>query len=243
VHVIPVAASTIPTRTVLLPTMVLQKKKKKKERGESNNILIGPNGEVDSSTTFTVLTQFVTDDNTATGTLVAINRFYVQNGNVIPGYSLTTSYCSSAPYGGLASMGKKENGKKKKGQIIKILLGDAFSAGMVLVFSFWSAPGGGMWWLDEVYLSLLSFLPQIFSRHSQSPNGPCTSEPFVDGSLTLGNLRVGPLGSTTPTSATVATVATVTASVTTASATATTGVACRISLFLYLFFLLLIVVS
>lgn len=52
----------------------------------------------------TVVTQFLTDDGTPSGTLSEIKRFYVQNGNVIPqsmstisgvgGNSITTDYCT-----------------------------------------------------------------------------------------------------------------------------------------------------
>jgi cellulose 1,4-beta-cellobiosidase len=44
----------------------------------------GSGMEVDTSKPITVITQFITDDNTDSGTLVRINRFYAQGGKVIP---------------------------------------------------------------------------------------------------------------------------------------------------------------
>ena len=44
----------------------------------------GTSKTVDSSKVFTIVTQFVTVDGTNTGALKQINRFYVQNGKVIP---------------------------------------------------------------------------------------------------------------------------------------------------------------
>ncbi len=44
----------------------------------------GPGLTVDTNSKFTVVTQFLTSDNTTTGTLSEIRRLYVQNGVVIP---------------------------------------------------------------------------------------------------------------------------------------------------------------
>jgi hypothetical protein len=44
----------------------------------------GPAMSVDTTKPFTLVTQFITDDGTDTGTLKSINRFYVQDGKVIP---------------------------------------------------------------------------------------------------------------------------------------------------------------
>ena len=43
----------------------------------------GPGLTVDTNSKFTVVTQFLTSDNTSTGTLSEIRRLYVQNGQVI----------------------------------------------------------------------------------------------------------------------------------------------------------------
>jgi hypothetical protein len=44
---------------------------------------LGPGLTVDTTIPFTFVTQFVTADNTTTGTLSEIRQIYVQNGNVI----------------------------------------------------------------------------------------------------------------------------------------------------------------
>jgi cellulose 1,4-beta-cellobiosidase len=71
-----------------------------------NETFYGPNLIVDTPKPFTVVTQFITSDGTAAGTLSQINRLYVQNGVVIqnsnvtiPGItsvnSITEQYCTS----------------------------------------------------------------------------------------------------------------------------------------------------
>ena len=119
-----------------------------------NTTFYGPSMTVDTTSKFTVVTQFLTDDGTANGTLSEIKRFYVQNGVVIPnsesniagvtGNSITTSFCDAqktafndknvfADHGGMAAMGK------------------AFEAGMVLVMSLWDDYYAHALWLDSTY--------------------------------------------------------------------------------------------
>ncbi|KAJ5151946.1 hypothetical protein N7492_010241 [Penicillium capsulatum] len=141
---------------------------------------------VDTSKRFTVVTQFMTDDNTVHGTLSQIRRFYVQNGQVIQNAafnvsgnevdSLTNEYCSGSAdnfqrLGGLAQMGK------------------ALSRGMVLIFSIWNDSGAFMNWLDS------------------GNAGPCNStegDPALimkqhpETSVTFSNIRWGEIGSTLP---------------------------------------------
>ena len=66
---------------------------------------VGASFAIDSSQPFTVVTQFITNDNTDTGTLVAIRRLYRQGGRTVPlptvsvggsaFNSVTDSYCSA----------------------------------------------------------------------------------------------------------------------------------------------------
>ncbi len=49
-----------------------------------NQDFYGTSKTVDTSKPFTIVTQFVTADNTDAGALVQMNRFYVQGGKVIP---------------------------------------------------------------------------------------------------------------------------------------------------------------
>jgi cellulose 1,4-beta-cellobiosidase len=48
-----------------------------------NQTFLGPGMIVDTNSKFTVVTQFITDSGTSSGTLSEIRRLYVQNGKVI----------------------------------------------------------------------------------------------------------------------------------------------------------------
>ncbi|KAH9165142.1 hypothetical protein AeNC1_018570 [Aphanomyces euteiches] len=49
----------------------------------------------DTNKPFNVVTQFTTDDNTANGSLVQTNRFFVQDGKKAPGpQQVSDSYCN-----------------------------------------------------------------------------------------------------------------------------------------------------
>jgi cellulose 1,4-beta-cellobiosidase len=71
-----------------------------------NETFYGSNLIVDTTKPFTVVTQFITSDGTAAGTLSQINRLYVQNGvviqnsnvtipGIIPVNDITDQYCTS----------------------------------------------------------------------------------------------------------------------------------------------------
>lgn len=76
----------------------------------------GPGGTVDTSKSFTVVTQFNTNDGTASGNLISITRKYLQNGAVVAsantgGDTLTSEMCNTldsgaAGFGGLTTSGK-----------------------------------------------------------------------------------------------------------------------------------------
>lgn len=139
----------------------------------------GPGQTLDTSKPFTVVTQFITNDGTTTGTLSQINRYYVQNGVKLPaaapgGDVINANACSSAAnYDGLANMGA------------------ALGRGMVLTFSIWNDAGGNMNWLDS------------------GSNGPCSSTEgnptniianHPDTKVVFRNIRWGDIGSTGTTS-------------------------------------------
>ncbi|KAJ5674316.1 uncharacterized protein N7477_004250 [Penicillium maclennaniae] len=119
-----------------------------------NHSFFGPSMIVDTTSPFTVVTQFITDDGTSTGALSEIKRFYVQNGKVIPqsqstisgvsGNSITSDFCTAqkkafgdedvfTTHGGLEGMGA------------------ALADGMVLVMSLWDDHNSNMLWLDSTY--------------------------------------------------------------------------------------------
>ncbi|KAL9048265.1 MAG: hypothetical protein Q9162_007801 [Coniocarpon cinnabarinum] len=145
----------------------------------------GVNGDtVDTLRPFTVTTQFLTTDGTATGTLKEIRRLYVQNGKVIQNAavpfngatidSITDSYCQSS------SASFQQRGGLKQ-------MGAALGRGMVLIFSLWNDNGGNMNWLDS------------------GNAGPCSSsegapsliqqkDPSTD--VTFSNIKWGDIGTT-----------------------------------------------
>ncbi|KAH8890637.1 putative endo-beta-1,4-glucanase celB [Thozetella sp. PMI_491] len=100
-------------------------------------------GTVDTSKPFTVVTQFISADNTSISDLVEIRQLYVQGGKVIhspqavsgKGNSLTDAFCANST--AFATRGG-----------IK-LMGESLKRGMVLIFSIWNADDGFMGWLDQ----------------------------------------------------------------------------------------------
>jgi cellulose 1,4-beta-cellobiosidase len=110
---------------------------------------------VDTSKKFTVVTQFITDSGTASGTLSEIRRLYVQNGVVIqnskvnvPGMdaydSVTPAFCDAqkSAFGDTTSF-------QDKGGFAKMSAG--LANGMVLVLSVWDDHAVNMLWLDSTY--------------------------------------------------------------------------------------------
>lgn len=152
--------------------------------GLGDHSYYGYHDTVDTTKPFTVVTQFLTSDNTTEGSLTEIRRLYVQNDTVIQNAqvtfdgssldSITTSYCkaSSASFqqrGGLTQMG------------------NALGRGMVLIFSIWNDNSAYMNWLDS------------------GTAGPCNStqgNPALieaqdpSTSVTFSDVKIGDIGST-----------------------------------------------
>jgi len=184
---------------------------------------------VDTSSKFTVVTQFLTSTNSSSGTLSEIRRLYVQNGKVIqnskvniPGMdamdSITTNFCtqqkttfgdtnSFAAHGGLANMGK------------------AFANGMVLVMSVWDDHAANMLWLDSNYPTTADATKPGIARGtcattSGKPTDVETSA--ANASVTYSNIRFGPIGSTYTGSSTTTTTTGSSSSTTRTTSTSTT---------------------
>lgn len=118
-----------------------------------NKTFYGPGMTVDTTSPFTVVTQFITKDGTSTGTLSAINRIYVQNGVVInnaltdmtgvtPTGEITDAFCNQQK-----TATKDTNEFEKLGGLTK--MGKDLSTGMVLVMSLWDDYAVNMLWLDR----------------------------------------------------------------------------------------------
>ena len=172
-------------------------------QGAKTYIGVGSNNTIDSSKKLTVVTQFITDDGTAAGTLTEIRRLYVQNGKVFqnsktsvagvdPYDSITDGYCTAqktafnnpndfAAKGGMASMGR------------------ALDLGMVLAFSIWDDSGSYMLWLDS------TFPADSDSTTPGAARGPCATTSgrpddnaanYPDAAVTWSNVKIGDLDST-----------------------------------------------
>jgi len=158
---------------------------------------------VDTSKPFTVVTQFITTDNTDNGDLQEIRRIYVQGGKVIQnsatvepgmiGYnSINDSFCADqkkvfgdrndfAAKGGLKAMGK------------------ALANGMVLVLSLWDDHEVHMLWLDSDYPPNKSPSAPGVSRGacpitSGAPNDVEKNSP--NANVKYSNIKSGTIGST-----------------------------------------------
>ncbi len=152
----------------------------------------GPGLSVDTSKPFTVVTQFLTNDNTTTGTLAEIRRLYIQGGRVIPSTSETTNTGVSKIPGGYKGTITQDYCSARNTSDFNRLgglagMGASLARGMVLIFSIWNSPGDFMSWLDS------------------GNNGPCNAtegdpkrivEQTPDVSVTFSNIRWGDIGST-----------------------------------------------
>ncbi|KAJ3564404.1 hypothetical protein NP233_g8314 [Leucocoprinus birnbaumii] len=163
----------------------------------------GAGKTVDTTKPFTVVTQFITDDGTATGTLSEIRRLYVQNGKVIqnsavnvPGMdaytSVTEDYCDSQ---------KTVFGDTKQFQAKNGLAGMSASMarGMVLVLSVWDDHAVNMLWLDSTYPTTADASAPGVARGSCATDSgvPATIEVTeANASVTYSNIRFGDIGST-----------------------------------------------
>ncbi|KAG7395037.1 hypothetical protein PHYBOEH_004364 [Phytophthora boehmeriae] len=159
----------------------------------------GKQFEIDSTRPFTVITQFVTDDNTEKGELVEIRRLYKQDDRLIknPGStwptldktdSITDTMCNSSkayfdeePYvmGGLAQLGQQMVG------------------GMTLAMSIWVDYGSNMTWLDS-YTGDDPTAPGALRGGCPNPGGDPESvfAESPDATVKFMNIRSGDFGST-----------------------------------------------
>ena len=151
---------------------------------------------VDTSSVFTVVTQFLTDE---AGVFNEMKRFYVQDGTVIPnseskiegvtGNSVNKEFCDAQK----EVFGDEYTWEQHGGF-------EAMSAGMenmVLVMSIWDDHYANMLWLDSTY-------PTDGSGPGYD-RGPCPTDSGVpadveaespDATVTFSNLKFGPINST-----------------------------------------------
>ncbi|KAG7441209.1 cellobiohydrolaseI [Guyanagaster necrorhizus] len=162
----------------------------------------GPSMTVDTTSKFSVVTQFLTSDNTTTGDLVEIRRIYVQNGQVIqnsatdfPGIaaynSITDDFCNAQK-----TLFGDTNSFETRGGLAE--MGDAFEAGMVLVMSIWDDYAVNMLWLDSDYPTDGDPCQPGISRGpcATTSGVPATVEAESGISVVYSNIKFGPIGST-----------------------------------------------
>jgi cellulose 1,4-beta-cellobiosidase len=164
---------------------------------------LGTGKTVDTSKKFTVVTQFITADNTSSGALTEIRRVYVQDGKVIQNSktnisgmddydSITDEFCTEQKI----AFGDTNDYQTKGGMAA---MGSALEKGMVLALSIWDDHAANMLWLDSSY---------PLDKPTSSPGvqrGPCSTSSGVpadvesqhpDASVTFSNIKFGDIGST-----------------------------------------------
>ncbi|RLN64642.1 hypothetical protein BBJ29_001792 [Phytophthora kernoviae] len=163
----------------------------------------GPQFTIDTTRKFTIITQFVTNDNTATGELVEVRRLFKQDDRVVPtpsstwpglnsANSITEATCEAAKKtfgdpddhsakGGLAQMGKQ------------------MANGMTLTMSLWSDHAAYCLWLDSSYpADADASKPGVMRGACPTSGGrPADVEAqHPDATVKFMNIRVGDIGST-----------------------------------------------
>jgi cellulose 1,4-beta-cellobiosidase len=164
---------------------------------------LGKGKTVNTNSPITVVTQFLTNNNSTSGTLTEIRRLYVQGGKTIANSktnisgmsaydSVTDAYCTAqkkafgdtnsfAARGGMAAMGK------------------AFQAGMTLTLSIWDDHTARMLWLDSAYpLDKDASTPGVKRGECATTSGEPKDLESNSGSATVtySNIKYGPIGST-----------------------------------------------
>ncbi|KAG6864566.1 hypothetical protein C0991_008609 [Blastosporella zonata] len=158
---------------------------------------------VDTSSKFTVVTQFITSTGTSSGTLSEIRRIYVQNGKVIqnskvniPGMtaydSITTDFCNAqkTAFGDTNSFGTK-------GGLAN--MSKALANGMVLVMSVWDDHAANMLWLDSSYPTTGNPSTPGIKRGTCATTSGVPSDVEANNanaSVIYSNIRFGDIGST-----------------------------------------------
>jgi len=162
----------------------------------------GPGKELDSTKPLTVVTQFITDDNTDTGNLVEIRRIYIQDGKVIAnadseienvtGNTMTDEFCNSQK----KAFGDYDHHQVKGGLVS---MGETLKRGMVLSLSIWDDFSTHMAWLDAHFPEDKNITEPGVLR------GPCdgsSSDPeyvrehHSDSFVKYSNIKYGDIGST-----------------------------------------------
>jgi cellulose 1,4-beta-cellobiosidase len=162
----------------------------------------GPGMTVNTNSKMTVVTQFITSNNSNTGTLTAIRRIYVQNGKVIQqstsnvtGVTATNqisdTFCSQQK----TAFGDTNTFSQKSGMSG---MGKAMQ-NMVLVMSLWDDHTAQMLWLDSDYpLNKSATSPGVARGTCATTSGQPTQieSQSANAQVTFSNIKFGPINST-----------------------------------------------
>ncbi|OCL03474.1 glycoside hydrolase family 7 protein [Glonium stellatum] len=165
-----------------------------------NTTFYGPGKTVNTNSKFTVVTQFITNTGTSSGTLSEIRRFYVQNGKLIPnsmskisgvtGNSITSAYCDAQK----AAFGDTYSFKTHGGFTS---MSTAMKNGMALVMSLWDDHYANMLWLDSTYPTDSTSLGSARGTCATSSGVPADVEVnSPSASVTYSNIKFRPINST-----------------------------------------------
>ncbi|KAF9444923.1 carbohydrate-binding module family 1 protein, partial [Macrolepiota fuliginosa MF-IS2] len=158
---------------------------------------------VDTSRKFTVVTQFLTSNNSTSGDLAEIRRLYVQDGKVIANSktnvsgmdaydSITGDFCDTQK----ATFGDTTSFQNHGGLST---MGSSMARGMVLVLSVWDDHAANMLWLDSNYPTDADATKPGIARGTCATSSGVPSDvesSAASASVTYSNIRFGEIGST-----------------------------------------------
>ncbi|KAH6889082.1 cellulase [Coprinopsis sp. MPI-PUGE-AT-0042] len=164
----------------------------------------GPGKTIDTNKKMTVVTQFITDNNSTTGNLVEIRRLYVQDGKVYansktnqPGQdaldSVTDKFCDAQK-----TAFNDRNRFKENGGLVQ--MGKSLGKGHVLVLSIWDDYDAQMLWLDsqaypiDANPSTPGVARGTCATTSGKPSEVEAASP--DAQVIFSNIKFGDIGST-----------------------------------------------
>jgi cellulose 1,4-beta-cellobiosidase len=166
-----------------------------------NESFYGTGMIVDTTQPMTVVTQFITSNGTASGTLTEIKRFYVQNGVVIPNSEsnitgvpaqnyISDSWCVAQK----TAFGDTNSFTARGGLTA---MGESMDRGQVIALSIWDDYAADMLWLDSTYPAN-DTNPGAYRGSCPITSGvPSEVEAnYPNSSVTFSNIKIGHIGST-----------------------------------------------
>lgn len=162
-------------------------------------LFYGSGKTVDTTKTFTVITQFLTHDASNTGELVAIRRKYIQDGvvfsdatgqspDVDPSSGITDAFCRQQK----VAFGEQDIFTNLGGMTA---IGTAMERGMVLVFAITVDQDRRMLWLDSKWPADANLtVPGVVRGSCATDSGDPRELLYIQGRASFGNIVVGGIG-------------------------------------------------